>query len=80
MKNILSPHVTIYKFPITALTSITTRVTGVFCSRMHLPPGANICSLFWVNIEYVSKYQQKLTQKSSKIHEIDASGVDFMYF
>lgn len=34
----VSPHVTIYKFPITALTSITNRVTGValsagkFCS------------------------------------------------
>jgi len=26
----VSPHVTIYKFPITALSSITNRVTGVF--------------------------------------------------
>ena len=28
----VSPHVTIYKFPITALTSITNRVTGVALS------------------------------------------------
>jgi hypothetical protein len=28
----VSPHVTIYKFPVTALSSITNRVTGVILS------------------------------------------------
>ena len=29
MKRLISPHVDIYKFPITAISSITTRITGV---------------------------------------------------
>ncbi len=34
----MSPHVTIYKFPIGALTSITTRVTGVALTAGMFPP------------------------------------------
>mgnify|MGYP001265336722 FL=1 len=29
MKRLISPHVDIYKFPITAISSITTRITGL---------------------------------------------------
>jgi len=42
----VSPHVKIYKFPITALTSITNRITGVFCSGLFLGGGiVNICDI-----------------------------------
>lgn len=37
-KNI-SPHVTIYKFPITAISSITTRVTGVYFTGLFIAGG-----------------------------------------
>lgn len=54
MKNKLSPHVTIYKFPIAALTSITTRATGLYLSGLFVAYG-NI-SLF-TNINIKEKYQ-----------------------
>ena len=34
-KNI-SPHVSIYKFPVTAISSISTRVTGVYLSGLFI--------------------------------------------
>lgn len=37
-KNI-SPHVTIYKFPVTAISSITTRVTGVYLTGLFVLGG-----------------------------------------
>ena len=55
MKNILSPHVTIYKFPITALTSITTRVTGVFFSGMYIFTGLNC----YTNYDIKKLYNQQ---------------------
>jgi succinate dehydrogenase (ubiquinone) cytochrome b560 subunit len=37
-KNI-SPHVSIYKFPITALSSISTRLTGIYLSGLFIAGG-----------------------------------------
>lgn len=37
-KNI-SPHVNIYKFPITAISSITNRLTGVYLSSLFIGAG-----------------------------------------
>lgn len=37
-KNI-SPHVNIYKFPVTALSSITTRLTGLYLSGLFIVGG-----------------------------------------
>ena len=55
MKNIISPHVTIYKFPITALTSITTRVTGVAFSGMYVFTGLNC----YTNIDIKKIYNEQ---------------------
>ena len=35
----LSPHVEIYKFPITAISSITNRITGLACTGMYIGTG-----------------------------------------
>lgn len=40
MKNI-SPHVQIYKFPLTALSSITNRITGLGLSGMYIGLGTS---------------------------------------
>ncbi len=52
MKNILSPHVTIYKFPITALTSITNRATGVLFSSIYVLSGLSC----YTNINFKKYY------------------------
>lgn len=44
MNNKLSPHVTIYKFPITAISSITTRLTGLYMTSLFVS-GGMICLL-----------------------------------
>ena len=35
----ISPHLFVYKFPITAISSITARVTGLCCSAAYLGTG-----------------------------------------
>jgi succinate dehydrogenase (ubiquinone) cytochrome b560 subunit len=35
----ISPHVNIYKFPITAISSITNRITGVYLSGLFIVGG-----------------------------------------
>ena len=40
----ISPHVNIYKFPITAITSIMNRITGVFFTGMYVSGG--LCHLY----------------------------------
>ena len=37
--NTLSPHVTIYKFPITAISSITNRLSGLILSGVYVTTG-----------------------------------------
>ena len=60
MKNI-SPHVTIYKFPITAMSSITTRLTGLYLSGIFV--GSGLCCL--VGIDPIEKYKslEKIPKK-----------------
>lgn len=38
----ISPHLTIYKFPITAISSITNRVTGVYLTSLFIGSGISI--------------------------------------
>ena len=38
----ISPHLTIYKFPITAISSITNRVTGIYLTSLYLSTGISI--------------------------------------
>ena len=38
----ISPHLTIYKFPITAISSITNRVTGVYLTSLFIGSGMSI--------------------------------------
>ena len=52
MKNQLSPHVQIYRFPVTAVTSIMTRVTGVGLTGLYLA-GGTAC-LSGIDIENLS--------------------------
>ena len=61
MKNQLSPHVQIYRFPVTAITSIMTRVTGAGLTGLYLA-GGTAC-LSGLNIE---KYYNQLP---SPIHK-----------
>ena len=49
----ISPHVTIYKFPITALSSITNRATGMFLSTNFVCLGT-LCLLNKVKINYIT--------------------------
>ena len=45
MKNI-SPHVTIYKFPITAISSIANRITGLTLTGLFVSSGIlSLCNL-----------------------------------
>ena len=53
MRNI-SPHVNIYKFPITALSSIATRLSGLYLSGAYV--GFGIGTLCGVN--FVEKYKE----------------------
>ena len=59
-KNKISPHVSIYKFPITAVSSISNRVTGLFCSSLFIAVGMSNFS----NIDIKQKYKElKYTEK-----------------
>ena len=39
MKNNISPHVNIYKFPLTAVSSITNRLTGLYLTGLFIGSG-----------------------------------------
>lgn len=41
MKKIISPHVNIYKFPITAISSIATRLSGLYLTGLFIGVGIN---------------------------------------
>ena len=52
----ISPHVQIYKFPLTALTSITTRLTGLYLTGIFTTVGIY---QFTNNNDYlINKYQK----------------------
>ena len=67
MKKIISPHVNIYKFPITAISSISTRLSGFYLSTLFVAGG--IYSLTNSNIvekkyESLPNYQKRIINMS----------------
>lgn len=60
----ISPHVQIYKFPITAVSSITTRLTGVSLSGFFIFGG--LCCLTGQENKVAKEYE-KLNNYSKKI-------------
>ena len=56
MNNKLSPHVTIYKFPITAISSISTRVSGVYFTGLFI--GGGITKYFNKDKEILQIYDK----------------------
>ena len=71
----LSPHVTIYKFPITALSSITNRVTGLFISGTFVGIG----SLYFFNKEAIlyDSYKNSSDFTKKAMHTICAFPVAY---
>ena len=63
MKNI-SPHVQIYKFPITAISSITTRLTGLGLTGLYLGYGT-LC--FFGKQDLVNKKYNSLNENYKKL-------------
>ncbi len=53
MKNI-SPHVEIYRFPITALSSITNRITGLYLTGVFIGTG----TIGFINPDLLSNYNK----------------------
>ena len=62
MKKIISPHVNIYKFPITAVSSITNRLTGLALTGLFI--GTGISNIF--NLDLIKKYD-KLENNYKKV-------------
>ena len=62
MKKIISPHVNIYKFPITAVSSITNRLTGLALTGLFI--GTGISNIF--NLDLIKKYD-KLEKNYKKV-------------
>ena len=54
MKKKLSPHLNVYKFPITAVSSITTRLTGLSLTGLFIISGM-AC---YTNIDYKQHYNK----------------------
>jgi len=67
MKNI-SPHVQIYKFPLTAISSITNRITGLGLTGMYIGLGTS-CLL---------NQNQTLIDKYDKSNQIIKTGINYM--
>tara|TARA_Y100000591_G_C21773451_1_gene666869 strand:+ start:197 stop:565 length:369 start_codon:yes stop_codon:yes gene_type:complete len=55
MKKNISPHVTIYKFPVTAISSISTRISGLYLSGLFI--GGGISCLTNNNNYLIKKYE-----------------------
>lgn len=66
MKKNISPHVNIYKFPITAISSISTRLSGLYLTGVFI--GGGLYCLNGNNLEEkynsLSKFQQRLVNIS----------------
>ncbi len=62
MKKIISPHVNIYKFPITAVSSITNRLTGLALTGLFI--GTGISNIFYLDL--IKKYD-KLENNYKKV-------------
>ena len=67
-----SPHVTIYKFPITALSSITNRVSGIFLSTGFILYGTSF--LLPNNLNYITyisdNFNPKDPEKNNKLKKL----------
>lgn len=50
----LSPHVTIYKFPVTAISSIATRISGVYLSGLFVGYGIS----YGIGFDIDGRYKQ----------------------
>ena len=72
MKTNLSPHVQIYKFPVTAITSIMTRATGVGLTGMYLAGGTSC--LIGINL---NEYYNQLP---SSVHKVIRYGTIYTGF
>lgn len=55
MKRDISPHASIYKFPVTAISSIATRLSGLYLSGCYV--GFGIATMYGVDVK---KYYNKL--------------------
>ena len=62
MKKNISPHVQIYSFPITAISSITTRITGLGLTGMYTSMGISLLC----NISLYD-YYKKLDHYTKKV-------------
>ena len=60
----ISPHVNIYKFPITAISSISNRVTGLALTGFYIGTG---CSLLLSKEKYLYSSYNSLDWKFKKI-------------
>ena len=60
MKRDISPHASIYKFPVTAVSSIATRLSGLYMSGGYIGFGiANLCGIdVKKNYNKLDKFQQ----------------------
>jgi len=63
MKKNISPHVNIYKFPVTAVSSITNRITGLYLTGLFI--GSGLYHL--KNEESIYKKYQELENPIKKI-------------
>ena len=54
MKKSISPHVSIYKFPITAISSIATRLSGLYLTGIYITAGT--ACLF--GVDPIKKYNE----------------------
>ena len=64
-KNI-SPHVSIYKFPVTAISSISTRVSGVYLTGLFIATG--ISKLTNTDTYFYNKYKNLDNNIQSLFH------------
>ena len=69
MKNLLSPHVTIYKFPITATSSILTRLSGLYMSGVFVGSGISYLLDIQLYEHYrkLKRYQKRVINYSLMI-------------
>tara|TARA_B100000123_G_C25739616_1_gene433168 strand:+ start:168 stop:533 length:366 start_codon:yes stop_codon:yes gene_type:complete len=67
MRKIISPHVEIYKFPITAISSITTRLTGLYLSGLFI--GNGLLKLTNTEKYFIDKYNDSSQLEKTVFHQ-----------
>ena len=72
---VLSPHVSIYKFPMAALSSITNRITGIVLSGCF-GAGGLVC-LFGQENQLIDAYSQLCPNSKRAVHGIVTFPVAF---